>query len=128
MSEEFFVPGAFYMIAHRQDVEPGADDALNVVSVGRLKYIRHDGDSMVLLFSDRYLAEDYLESIEDLDYVVARFGGFAEMAACLAELSKRHSHAVVDKAPRGRYGMVIRLDALVETIRQQLISRGGWDD
>jgi len=121
MREVFYVPGPFYVIAHQQDVVPNDDDdAPLVASVHRLAMIRHESDCLVLLFSDRYLAEDYLESMEDLRRVVAKFGDYEEMVDRLAELSGRHTLAVIDKAPRGKYGMVIQLDTLIDTIRQQL--------
>lgn len=121
MREMFFVPGAFYVLAPRVDVEPDDEDEVPIVaSVHDLALIRHAGDRLVLLFSDRYLAEDYLESMEDLDRVVAKFRGYEEMVDRLTELSDAHALAVIDKAPRGSYGMVIQMDTLIETIRQQL--------
>ena len=97
-----YVPSRVYTIADRS----GVDDLEGHPILAGAEYmltLRVDDRRMALLFSDRDLADQYLEAFGDDDYAVATFAGDSGLLTALIRLRDEGVGTVVfDAPPKGK--------------------------
>ncbi len=97
-----YVPGRTYTIADRS----GVDDlggTLVLASAEFMLRLNLDEKTLVLLFSDQDLADQYLEGLGDEQYAVAVFAGENSLRVALVSLRDGGVDTVVfDAPPKGK--------------------------